>query len=144
MLNNINNCEIIELGLWSEPKTMEFFISHRPGEHTLINYENDPHFVQKGTKKIECNTLDFLIKEYNIKKVDYLKMDIEGAEIEALKGASGFLKNYNPFLLIEALHEVDGQATYHKVINYLSEFEYRLVSTIDQTRGTIYAKKMKS
>jgi len=140
-LNNIKNCEIIEVGLWSEKKTMEFFISHRPGEHTLINYEGNPHFVKKEVQTLKCEKFDDIVKEYNISKVDYFKMDIEGAEIEALKGAKDFLTNNNPFLFIEAAHEVDGQPAYHKVIHYLSKFGYKLLSEVEQARGTVFAKK---
>ncbi len=140
-LNNIENCEILSDALWSEKCTKEFFISHRPGEHTLIDYEGDSNFQKKDVTTIHCERLDDLIKKHNINKVDYLKMDIEGAEIEAMKGATEFLKTQNPFLLIEALHEVDGSPSYHKIVPYLENLGYKMLKEVDNYRGTIFAKK---
>ena len=140
-LNGIENCEILSDALWSEKCTKEFYISHRPGEHTLINYEGDAHFQKKDVTTIYCERLDDLIKKHNITNVDYLKMDIEGAEIEAMKGATEFLKTQNPFLLIEALHSVDGVPAYHKVVKILEGLEYKILREVDQERGTVIAKK---
>jgi FkbM family methyltransferase len=140
-LNNIENCEILSDALWSEKCTKEFFISHRPGEHTLIDYEGDAHFQKKDVTTIHCERLDDLIKKHKIDKVDYLKMDIEGAEIEALKGAETFLKSQTPFLLIEALHEVDGKPAYHKIVTFLESLGYKMLKEVDNYRGTIFAKK---
>lgn len=140
-LNDITNCEIIDLGLWSETKKMEFFISHRPGEHTLINYDDTTSFQKKGVLQINCDKLDNIVQRYKIEKIDYLKMDIEGAEIEALKGGKQCLSNFNPFLLIEALHTIEGIPTYKTIVPYLKEFGYNLLENVDNYRGTIFAKK---
>lgn len=140
-LNNIENCVILSEALWSDKCIKEFFISHRPGEHTLINYDGDPHFQKKDVTTIYCERLDDIINKYNIENVSYLKMDIEGAEIEALKGATEFLKNQNPFLLIEALHEVDGKPAYHEIVPMLKSLNYMLIKDVDNYRGTIFAKK---
>jgi FkbM family methyltransferase len=55
-------------------------------------------------KTVQCPmvTLDSYLKEKNIERVDFVKVDIEGAELQFLKGATSlFRQNAPPILLIE-------------------------------------------
>lgn len=139
--NKLHNIVIVPQAIWSERCTKEFHISNRPGEHTLLNYDNDL-FSEGRTINIQCDTLDNIIKNFDIERVNYLKMDIEGAEIEALKGAKNLLSNFSPNLLIEALHEVDGSPAYKKLVPYLQSMNYTLIREVDGYRGTIIAHKL--
>lgn len=47
-------------------------------------------FDKKDSIPVQCDTLDNILADYN--RVDVLKMDIEGAEVMALRGASEVLK----------------------------------------------------
>lgn len=84
-LNNCQNVQVIPRALTS--KVGEGFLSQdlaNPGESTLAN--------KSGTKpvKVKTTTLDRFIKQNEIKKVDLVKIDIEGAEIDALEGGKEF------------------------------------------------------
>lgn len=52
-------------------------------------------------KNKDTITIDSFIKKENIKVVDVIKIDVEGAEFKVLKGMSECLKNFKPRLLIE-------------------------------------------
>jgi FkbM family methyltransferase len=52
---------------------------------------------------LEINTLDNMISE----KVDFIKMDIEGAEQDAIAGASRIIKEYSPILAICIYHKAE-------------------------------------
>lgn len=53
--------------------------------------------------EIQVDSLDNMLKE---KKVDYIKMDIEGAEMDALRGAKKVIARNHPQMLISAYHKI--------------------------------------
>ena len=54
-----------------------------------------------NTSKIEVITLDNYIKLKNITRVDLIKIDTEGFEMNVIKGAKDLLKRFRPILFIE-------------------------------------------
>lgn len=54
----------------------------------------------KGEVEVEMMTLDSFIESNNINKIDILKLDIEGAEFEALKGAKEVLTRIKPRIIM--------------------------------------------
>ena len=61
-----------------------------------INYKN---YNITETVEVDCNTLDASLKSLKIDKLDYLKIDTQGAEFEILKG----IGSYRPLVVkIEA------------------------------------------
>ena len=68
--------------------------------------------------KINCDTINNLLSELNLKNLDYLKIDTQGAELEILKG----LGNYKPLLVkIEAhiFSMYKDVPSWHKLLNHL-------------------------
>jgi FkbM family methyltransferase len=63
-------------------------------DYTLLEKENSKSSIQ-----VESDTIDNILKENNIKKADVLKMDIEGAEVLALKGATETLKKLRKIIV---------------------------------------------
>lgn len=59
-----------------------------------------PLFTQEATMLI-TKTLDKIVEEQLIPKVDLIKMDIEGYEYYAIKGAQGVLKRDAPLIVFE-------------------------------------------
>jgi hypothetical protein len=58
---------------------------------------------QSSNLEVECITLDEF-KKYNSTKVDFIKFDIEGAELEALKGGIETIINDRPQLAVSIYH----------------------------------------
>lgn len=44
-----------------------------------------------SSNRVKCFTLDTIVKDYNIEKIDFAHMDIQGAEYDAIKGAKGII-----------------------------------------------------
>jgi len=50
---------------------------------------------------VPMDTLERIAKEKNIEKIDLVKIDVEGAELDVLKGSYSILKNDKPIVLVE-------------------------------------------
>jgi FkbM family methyltransferase len=57
---------------------------------------------QNGTLEVDCATLDSILVQSS---PTFIKMDIEGAEIDALSGAADIIKKHTPVLAICAYHQ---------------------------------------
>jgi len=71
-------------------------------------------------------SLDYYFKKNNIGRIDFIKIDIEGFEYQALLGMKEILSNYNPILLIEILPEKGSSelSNAFRIANFLKEFNY--------------------
>ena len=56
---------------------------------------------------VPLTTIDKLVTELKLERVDYIKLDIEGAEPRALAGAKETLAKYKPRISIAAYHQPD-------------------------------------
>jgi len=72
------------------------------------------------TVKVPLTTIDALVTELKLSRVDFIKMDIEGAEKRALAGAKGTLIRFQPQLAIAAEHLPDDGETIPLVVRNLS------------------------
>jgi FkbM family methyltransferase len=54
-----------------------------------------------STYQVTARPLDTILKEAGVSRVDVLKIDVEGAELQVLKGAEETLAQYRPVLLVE-------------------------------------------
>ena len=73
--------------------------------------------------KIKVRRLDAICKEYNLQKIDFIKMDIEGAEIDVLKSSKEVIQKYKPRFIIEP-HFIDGILNDNQIIAIFNELNY--------------------
>ncbi len=57
--------------------------------------------------QVELTTIDEIVRELGLGRVDYIKMDVEGAERAALEGAAGVIRKFRPRLTISLEHRYD-------------------------------------
>jgi len=90
---------IIEKPLWSEVgKEMEF-ICDGPATRIGKKVEDSAEIL-----KVESTTIDALYDSGVFKKVDFIKLDIEGAELEALHGAKNVISKFRPLMALCVYH----------------------------------------
>ena len=72
----------------------------------LQNRENSVLRLWRYNKslKVRTTTLDNYIRERKIEKVDFIKIDAEGAEREIIKGAEKTIREFKPRMAIAAYH----------------------------------------
>lgn len=91
---------IVNKPIYDSVKNVEMLISQESfTAHKIVEGKDI-----KNIKIVETTTIDNIVAEYKLKKVDYIKMDIEGAEFKALIGASKTLVDFKPKLVICIYH----------------------------------------
>jgi hypothetical protein len=83
--------------------------------------EGHHNFFNNTTETVAVDTLDNCLKDSNITKVDILKMDVQGAELLILEGASSILNNTD--IIVSELNLYD---LYETRISFL-EFEKLII-----------------
>jgi methyltransferase, FkbM family len=62
-----------------------------------------------ATVKVPLTTIDKIVTELRLPRVDFIKMDVEGAEEEAISGARDTIMRFKPRLAIATEHKPDDQ-----------------------------------
>lgn len=62
---------------------------------------------RKTQTVVKTCSIDSFYKQNNLKTINFIKMDIEGAEVPALKGAKKVIKEFKPKLAISVYHKWD-------------------------------------
>jgi FkbM family methyltransferase len=73
---------------------------------------------------VECITLQDLMFRYSLDRVDFIKMDIEGAELLTTLASGDFLAKHQPRLIIEP-HFVGGVITTVPIVEFLTGLGYK-------------------
>jgi len=87
---------------------------------------------------VETISLDDFCKRENIEKINILKMDIQGAELMALHGATNLLKTRTIdiiYLEVEFVKLYDDQAYFNDIHEYLTGYGYILFGLYDLRYG---------
>jgi hypothetical protein len=61
--------------------------------------------MQTGNKRLESASLDEIAEGSNFSKVDFIKVDVEGAESEVLQGAERTIRRFSPRLSLALYHD---------------------------------------
>jgi FkbM family methyltransferase len=91
--------------LWSSPGRRLYYCDWGPASR--VTDEIDKY--KDGTA--ETVTIDETLERLGLSRVDFIKMDIEGAELAALRGAETSIRKHRPKLAISLYHSVEDMQT---------------------------------
>jgi FkbM family methyltransferase len=126
-LNNCSDSIILFEGIASS-KSSNIILNLIDGLPEYSSPKNIKHLSVKNfhTTKLEvqANTIDELVKIYNLSP-KFIKIDVEGSELEVIKGCTKTLEKYKPHLLIEIVEYLNDKKQ-ESVVNLLHDLGYRL------------------
>lgn len=90
------------------------------------------HSVHGGTQKNATQkqiTLDSFVRENNISRLDYIKIDTDGHELFVLRGAREVLKRFRPLIVFEVMnYELSAQGiSFADLENFLVPLNYKMI-----------------
>ncbi len=111
---------LIEAPLWS-----------RPGDPLYIHGAGTSAYVSgrpsKDGRRTSTDTIEAAVSRSGVETVDFVKMDIEGAEIAALKGSAETLAAHRPKLAISVYHRLSDFYEIPELIDRLAPgYDFRL------------------
>lgn len=96
-----------------------------------------------GSIKIELTSIDTFVKENHVEKIDFIKMDIEGSEVAALKGAKSTIEKFHPNMAICIYHNCGYDlidVPYYLIANYGDVYHFTVrQNSIAWGESVIYA-----
>jgi FkbM family methyltransferase len=124
-LNDFHNVEMVDLALGSKPGS---FVLERPFQDSRINLNK----AEPGPEDILVKVIRFddLAKARVLPRADLIKIDVEGAELEILRGMESYVAAHHPTFVIELHPELLPQfgASVDDVIQWLKERGYSLTA----------------
>jgi FkbM family methyltransferase len=109
-------------GAWDSHGKLRLKMSKRNSGNNSLVYDLD----RQGESDIEVTTIDEMVAEAKLTKVDYIKLDIEGAERRALRGGAKTITAHRPILALEFYHLEDDPIVLPNIVRGLVP-DYRLV-----------------
>lgn len=133
--NALRDIVLIPKGTWSKDTILSFSVE----EHEM---SASGGIIQNGTEKVYVTTIDNVVGN---DKVTFIKMDIEGSELEALKGAATTIKRDTPKLAICIYHKFEDLWTIPECIlklnnNYRFYIRHYTCHTIETVLYAVPAK----
>ena len=125
----IQNC-----ALYSEKKEIELFIPRDPlaSISTILSDKRGTvleSFEYSHKIKVKATTIDDFVKENGIERVDFIKIDAEGAEREIIRGAKETIKKFKPRMVTASYHLPDDrEAIPELILSIRDDYRYKLVN----------------
>jgi FkbM family methyltransferase len=128
-----------EIALSNKIGRAEMSVNKSVDTNSLLQSKNigatsDKYCKQVDSISVETKTIDNYCNSHNVSEIDILKMDVQGFELEVLKGASEMLKSGRIKLIYSetyfAQQYVD-QPLFHDISKYLYEHGYVLQDLYD-------------
>ncbi len=106
--NNISNVIALNVAVGSTISTVKFtkILTGYTTAHHIANSPIQPFFSSQPYIVVDVGmvTIDFITRRLRLDRIDYIKVDAEGYEIEVLKGALNTINNYSPNIVVDVSH----------------------------------------
>ena len=108
---NGSKIKINNFGLSDKKEDLVFYFHKEGSGNASAAIMNDTR--QNTEIKCHVDTLDNYFIDQNLTKLDFIKCDVEGAELLTFKGAMRTIENYKPIVFTEMLRKWSAKFDYH-------------------------------
>lgn|GEM_PF-1614057 len=116
-----NNVRVVEKAAWNRKENIRFNIHSSCTGHSIIDQSED-------YTEVQADTLDNIVKDWD--RIDFCKIDVQGAELEVLEGAEEMLRKTRN--IVVETHYFGEKALYPKVSAFLRKRGFSVRVTLDR------------
>ena len=121
----ISNCILHKCALSSKPLSKKLYFQKKNLGCGTLEKENIKNWYNKRNNKYDFTTVEVKkLDDYNFKKISLIKIDVEGHELEVLKGSINTIKKNLPSFLVE-IEERHKKDNIKKVLNFFLKMNYK-------------------
>jgi FkbM family methyltransferase len=149
-LNSLTNVTILNYAVFSKETKIKLFVPGDESDFTIYNTVMTDRSGNADVKyvEVEANTLDNILQQNGInpEDVNWVKIDVEGAEYEVLRGATNVLSKSNDIALLIEIHNLSNDTNYYQPIMDLlghNNFKIEFEKTHDGGEKHIVVRKIK-
>jgi len=142
LINRCSNVHTEPFALSSKDGTVELFVCLN--EHTGMNSLRAPPGRPTSKVMVRAVALDGYVESNEIRLIDFMKIDVEGAELEVLKGSTSILGSELPPIIMCEVQDVRTREWgYHAsdIRDLLEIYGYRAFSVTENGRLQVCPKK---
>ena len=104
--NGYKNITLYDIALSDQNGQVELFLGEKSGWHTIVKGQK---CHDGGVINVRARTLDSVLEDVDFNdQIDVMKIDVEGAELQVLKGASDILIQSNNLIILIDIHPTLG------------------------------------
>ena len=125
-LNQLTNVIPLNYAVYSKETKIKLYLPEEDSGYTIYNtIMSNRAGTEDKFVEVNANTLDCLLQLDQIREeeVNWVKIDVEGAEFEVLKGATNVLSKSKDIAL---LIEVHGSDNYKPILNFLNLYNFKI------------------
>ena len=123
VLNNLTNVLPLNYAVFSTRTRMKLYEQSASAKYNSLMLARAAK--TKNYVEVNADTLDSILKQNGINQVNWIKIDVEGAEFEVLKGSIRTLSSENVSLFIE-IHNIDDPSHYNNIVDFLKYHNYEI------------------
>jgi FkbM family methyltransferase len=142
LLNQLSNIEPLECAVYSAREKLKLFLPELDQGRTIFNtVMQERAGASSNFLEVEANTLDNILGSLQTTELSWIKIDVEGAELEVLKGAVNTLSSNKNITLVIEIHGIE---IYREMIDYLETRKLKIIYEKSNEKGDwrhVIAKK---
>jgi FkbM family methyltransferase len=128
-LNQLTNIISLNHVVYSKEAKIKLYLPGQESGHTIYNTIISDRATNEKFVETNANTLDYLLQSNGIKQeqINWIKIDVEGAEFEVLKGATNVLSNSKDIALLIEIHNLrDSTNLYRSIVEFLNLYNFNI------------------
>jgi FkbM family methyltransferase len=129
-LNGLTNVTTLNYAVYSKESKVKLFLPGEKSNHSIYNTLLPSRATDEGKfVEVTADTLDNLLQKNGIShaEVNWLKIDVEGAELEVIKGAHAILSNSNNITLLIEVHNIeDDKNLYMPIMDLMEKYNFKI------------------